>query len=97
MRLGHGTAIENAMMQHPSIVEDNNQASLLLKMGGVHRDLGNWNEAERCFQQALAIAQKEDNQSDIATSLGMLGDIERNRGNWDEAEKIYRQSLALRT
>ncbi len=97
VRLGQGTALENAMMQHPSIVEDNNQASVLLSMGGFHRDVGNWDEAERCFQQALAIAQKENNQSDIATALGMLGDIERNRGNWDEAERLFRQSLALRT
>jgi tetratricopeptide (TPR) repeat protein len=97
VRLGHGTAIENAMMQHPSIVEENNQASVLLSIGSFHRDLGNWDEAERCFQQALAITRKEDNKSDIANSLGMLGDIERNRGNWDEAEKLYRQALALRT
>ncbi len=97
VRLGQGTVMENAMMQHPSIVEDNNQASILLSMGGIHRDLGNWNEAERCFQQALAIAQKENNQSDIATALGMLGYIEQCRGNWDEAERLYRQCLALRT
>ena len=96
-RLGQGTAIENAMMQHPSIIEDNNQASALLSIGSFHRDLGNWNEAERCFQQALEIARKEDNKSDIATSLGMLGGIERNRGNWDEAERLYRQCLEIET
>jgi tetratricopeptide (TPR) repeat protein len=97
LRLGHGTAIENAIMQHPSIIEDNNQASALLGIGSFHLDLGNWDEAERCFQQALAIARKENNQSDIASSLGLLGGIERNRGNWDEAEKLFRQFLALRT
>jgi tetratricopeptide (TPR) repeat protein len=97
LRLGQGTAIENAMMQQASIVEDNNQASALLMMGSLHRDVSNWNEAERCFQQALEIARKEDNKSDIATALGMLGGIERNRGNWDEAERLFRQSLALRT
>jgi tetratricopeptide (TPR) repeat protein len=97
LRLGYGTAIENIMMQDPSIIEDNNQAIALLSIGSFHRDLGNWDEAERCFQQALVIARKENNQSDIATSLGMLGNIERNRGNWDEAERLYWQSLALRT
>ena len=96
-RLGQGTAIENAMMQQASIVEDNNQASALLMMGSLHRDVSNWNEAERCFQQALEIARKEDNKSDIATALGMLGNIERNRGNWNEAERLFRQCLALRT
>ncbi|MEG3847507.1 tetratricopeptide repeat protein [Microcoleus sp. herbarium19] len=97
LRLGQGTAIENAMMQQASIVEDNNQGSALLMMGSLHRDVSNWNEAERCFQQALEIARKEDKKSDVATALGMLGSIERNRGNWDEAERLFRQSLALRT
>ncbi|WP_293365683.1 tetratricopeptide repeat protein, partial [Microcoleus sp. CAWBG27] len=97
LRLGQGTAIENAMMQQASIVEDNNQASVLLIMGVYHRDLSNWDEGERCFKQALTIAQQENNKSDIATALGMLGGIERNRGNWDEAERLYQQSLALRT
>jgi tetratricopeptide (TPR) repeat protein len=68
---------------------------LLERLGAIHRDFGNWDLAEKYFKDALAIAEKEDNKSSIATSLGMLGDIERNRGNWDEAEKLYRQSLEV--
>ncbi len=97
LRLGQGTAIENALMQQASIIEDNNQASVLLIMGVYHRDLSNWDEADRCFKQALEIAQQENNKSDIATALGMLGSIEQCRSKWDEAERLYRQSLALRT
>ncbi|WP_246277034.1 tetratricopeptide repeat protein, partial [Microcoleus asticus] len=69
----------------------------LLKLGEIHRNFGNWDLAEKYFKDALAIAEKENNQSSIANSLGMLGDIERNRGNWDEAEKLYRQSLEVET
>ncbi|MEG4279728.1 tetratricopeptide repeat protein [Microcoleus sp. MON1_C1] len=78
-------------------VEGNRRSYCLRELGAIHRDLGNWDLAEKYFKDALAITEKEDNKSGIATSLGMLGDIERNRGNWDEAEKLYRQSLALRT
>ncbi|MEG4070755.1 tetratricopeptide repeat protein [Microcoleus sp. Pol11C2] len=78
-------------------VEGARRSYCLINLGAIHRDLGNWDLAEKSFKEALAIAEKEDNKRHIATSLGMLGEIERNRGNWDEAEKLYRQSLALRT
>ncbi|MEG3958533.1 tetratricopeptide repeat protein [Microcoleus sp. herbarium2] len=78
-------------------VEGDRRSYCLINLGAIHRDLGNWDLAEKYFKDALAIAEKEDNKRHIATSLGMLGDIERNRRNWDEAEKLYRQSLALRT
>jgi tetratricopeptide (TPR) repeat protein len=97
LRLGKGSLMENAVMQHPTIVEGNNQAEALLSMGYVHYEIGNWDEAERCFKAALAIAQTEKNKSNISNAIGWLGSIERNRGNWDEAERLYRQSLEVET
>jgi tetratricopeptide (TPR) repeat protein len=97
IRLGKGSLIENAMMQHPMIVEGNKQESTLRYLGGIHYGISNWDEAERCFKAALAIAQAEDNKSHISNAIGWLGCIERNRGNWDQAERLYRQSLELRT
>lgn len=78
-------------------VKDERRSYCLIILGGIHRNFGNWDLAQKYLQDALAIAEKENNKMSIATSLGMFGDIERNRGNWDEAEKLYRQSLALRT
>jgi tetratricopeptide (TPR) repeat protein len=78
-------------------VEGDRRSYCLRALGVIHRNFGNWDLAEKYFKDALAIAQKENNQSSIATSLGMLGDIERNRGNWDEAEKLYRQCLEVET
>jgi len=97
LRLGKGSLMENAMMQHPTIVEGNKQESTLRYLGESHYDISNWDEAERCFKAALAIAQAEENKSNISNAIGWLGSIERNRGNWDEAERLYRQSLELRT
>jgi tetratricopeptide (TPR) repeat protein len=78
-------------------VEGDRRSYCLTALGAIHQDFGNWDLAEKSFKDGLAIAQKENNQSGIATSLGMLGDLERNRGNWDEAEKLYRQSLEVKT
>jgi tetratricopeptide (TPR) repeat protein len=78
-------------------VKGDRRSYCLRELGAIHRDFGNWDLAEKSFKDALAIAEKEDNKTDIATSLGMLGDIERKRGNWDEAEKLYRQSLEVKT
>uniref|UniRef100_UPI00403F163D tetratricopeptide repeat protein n=1 Tax=Microcoleus sp. OTE_8_concoct_300 TaxID=2964710 RepID=UPI00403F163D len=78
-------------------VEGERRSYCLRALGVIHRNFGNWDLAEKYFKEALAIAEKENNQSSIATSLGMLGDIERNRGNWDEAEKFYRQCLEVET
>ena len=76
-------------------VEGELRSYCLGALGAIHRDLGNWDLAEKYFKDALAIAEAEDNKIGIATSLGMLGDIERNRGNWDEAETLDRQSLEM--
>jgi len=78
-------------------VEGDRRSHCLRQLGAIHRNFGNWEVAEKYFQDAVAIAQKENNQSGIATSLGRLGDIERIRGNWDEAEILYRQCLEMMT
>jgi len=96
-RWGYWNLLKNLYEQILPYVEGNRRSNCLINLGAIHRNLGNWDLAEKYFKDALAIAQKENNQSGIATSLGMLGDIERNRGNWDEAEKLYRQSLEVET
>jgi CHAT domain-containing protein len=66
-------------------------------LGDIQRNRGNWDEAERLYQQCLEVMTELSDRSGMATSWGVLGDIQRNRGNWDEAERLYQQSLALRT
>ncbi|MGA9381594.1 MAG: tetratricopeptide repeat protein [Phormidium sp.] len=97
IRFGHGNALENLLLQHPTVTENHNQAEALMAIGVFHRDVGNWDEAERCFQEALAIALEEGNNSNIAAAWGHLGKIEYKRGNWEEAERLYRQFLEIET
>ncbi len=63
------------------------------QLGDIQRNRGNWDEAERLYQQSLALRTELGDRSGMASSWGSLGDIQRNRGNWDEAERLYQQSL----
>jgi tetratricopeptide (TPR) repeat protein len=96
-RWGYWNLLKELYEQILPYVEGQRPSYCLRALGAIHRDLGNWNLAEKYFKDALAIAEAEDHKSSIATSLGMLGDIERNRGNWDEAETLYRQCLEFET
>jgi tetratricopeptide (TPR) repeat protein len=96
-RWGYWNLLKELYEQILPYVEGERRSYCLRELGSIQRNLGNWDLAEKYFKDALAIAEAEDNKSDIATSLGMLGDIERNRGNWDEAEELYRQHLEMMT
>ena len=65
------------------------------RIGIIYRDWGDWQQAESRYQQALKLAEAEDNRHMIASLQGQLGDIERYRGNWDAAEVLYRQCLEI--
>ncbi|MEI1376561.1 tetratricopeptide repeat protein [Nostoc sp. UHCC 0926] len=93
---GHWSLLKDLCEQVLSRMDEEERCICLQWIGVIHRDLGNWDEAARCFQNALAIAQKQESESNIASCNGMLGDIERDRGKWDAAEALYRQSLELR-
>ncbi|MEH2248927.1 tetratricopeptide repeat protein, partial [Nostoc sp.] len=94
---GHWSLLKDLCEQVLPHIDEEKRCICLQWIGVIHRDLGNWDEAARCFQNALAIAQKQENKSNIAYCKGMLGDIERNRGNWDAAETLYRQCLEVMT
>ncbi|MEH2154296.1 helix-turn-helix domain-containing protein [Nostoc sp.] len=94
---GHWSLLKDLCEQVLPHIDEEKRCICLQSIGIIHRDLGNWDEAARCFQNGLAIAQKQENKSSIAYCNGLLGDIERNRGNWDAAETLYRQSLEVMT
>jgi tetratricopeptide (TPR) repeat protein len=81
----------------PYVKDSADRRYCLISIGVIHRNWGNWDEAEKYFRDALASAQKENSKSGMASSWELLGYIESCRGNWDEAEALYRQSLEVRT
>ncbi|MEH2415482.1 tetratricopeptide repeat protein, partial [Nostoc sp.] len=94
---GHWSLLKDLCEQVLPRIDKEKRCICLQCIGIIHRDLGNWDEAAKCFQNALAIAQKQESKRAIANCNGLLGDIERNRGNWDAAETLYRQALEVIT
>jgi tetratricopeptide (TPR) repeat protein len=56
---------------------------------------GELDEAQRRFQQALALSQRLGEPSGKATYLHQLGTVFQRRGQWEEAERHYRESARL--
>ncbi|MFB2934181.1 tetratricopeptide repeat protein [Aerosakkonemataceae cyanobacterium BLCC-F154] len=96
-RWGNWSLLQELCEQILPYLDDDDRSYCLGEIGCVHRNSGRWDEAEKCFLDALSLSQKQEIQDEIPTFLGYLGDIERFRGNLHEAERLYRQSLDLRT
>ncbi|WP_327004840.1 tetratricopeptide repeat protein [Dactylosporangium sp. NBC_01737] len=64
-------------------------------LGNLAYRLGDFDEAERCYQQSLTILEQLGDQAGIANSYGQLGMLAQDRGNYAEAERRYQQSLTI--
>ena len=96
-RWGHWTLLKQLYEEIlPYADDDADRRFCLRALGAIHRDWGNWDDAERYFRDTLASAREQENWSDVATSLALLGDLARSRGDWNDAERLYRQALELR-
>ena len=57
-----------------------------------HQD---WTEAERLYQDILAIDRELGNETDVAITLNDLGSVARSQGQYDRAESYYKQALTI--
>jgi tetratricopeptide (TPR) repeat protein len=55
----------------------------------------NYAEAERLYQDALAIYRELGKEADEAIVLNDLGDVARSQRHYDRAESYYKQALAM--
>jgi len=78
--------------------EHQRQAGLLVNLANLHNATGDYDEAERLHQQALAI--REDvlgaDHPLVATSLNNLANVYAATRRFDEAERLYERVLAIR-
>jgi len=86
-----------------------NQMAAAMERGGSRRDRAiaiqlqglvakqrrDWAEAERCYQEVLAIDRELGNESDVTIDLNDLGGIARQQQQYDRAETYYQQALAI--
>ncbi|BAY32471.1 hypothetical protein NIES2107_43600 [Nostoc carneum NIES-2107] len=55
----------------------------------------NWTEAERLYQEALAIYRELGEEENEAIALNDLGGVAQSQGQYDRAESYYKQALAI--
>ncbi|MDJ0617493.1 MAG: CHAT domain-containing protein [Calothrix sp. MO_192.B10] len=62
-------------------------------LGDVLTDMGDYEEARKAYEAALAISREQDNDHQIAVVQGQLGTLALVQSNLPEAEKRYREAL----
>lgn len=72
------------------------RATILRTLGRIHRQRGNYEEAEPLLKEALSLQREHPPSSplDSAESLHQLARLLRHRGEVDRAERLYRRALA---
>jgi tetratricopeptide (TPR) repeat protein len=84
------TAQERLPAQHHDIAVILNGLALL------YESQGQYNEAERLFQEALAIDRAIlPNHPKLATTLNNLAELYRSQGKYNEAEPLYQEALTI--
>jgi tetratricopeptide (TPR) repeat protein len=69
-------------------------ATSLKLLGVAHLQLGHFPEADRFFEQGLAIYEDIDDRRNSAAMLSNLGESARSRGDYRRAEELYEKALA---
>jgi predicted ATPase/DNA-binding SARP family transcriptional activator len=72
-----------------------NQAPMLILLGGLKRNDGDYSSAQKLFQESLKLFQRVDDPWGICISLNNLFRIDYRRNAYKEATALAQQSLAL--
>jgi tetratricopeptide (TPR) repeat protein len=78
--------------------EDTSQDSrieVMLNLGRIYYDLGDWNQATEYNKQTFGIAQKAKKINPQAKALQQLGAILVGRNQWNAAIQLFEQSMKL--
>ena len=62
----------------------------------LHRNLGEWEMAEKCWRKALLLYQGIEDEKGMAQSYHNLGIVFLTKGEWEKADEFYRKSLFIR-
>jgi tetratricopeptide (TPR) repeat protein len=77
------------------ILDDERRASLLDRVGGCQKSLGQYSAAETAYRQFFLIRQKVlgAEHPDILTNVDSLGSVLRRQGRYEAAEEMSRRAL----
>jgi len=75
--------------------EQDVQADILWKMGGLHQDLGEYEAGRQAYREALEIKQQLGDRAGVAQTLHQLGNVAYLQGDYAEARRLYGESLDI--
>jgi tetratricopeptide (TPR) repeat protein len=75
--------------------EQDAQADILWKMGMLQQDLGEYEPAQRTYQEALEIKRELKEERGIAGLLHQLGMLTQVQGDYPNARGLYRKAAAM--
>jgi tetratricopeptide (TPR) repeat protein len=67
----------------------------LIELGTIERNQANYEEAERCYREAIAIFESANHRSGECEGLGQLGNIYLTLGQFQAAKKQYQESIRI--
>lgn len=76
------------------LLPENEKISILLRLGDVLQLVGNWDETEKHFHEALLLAEKSGMPRDLARAQRAYGDILSRKGAYTEALSFLERAKA---
>jgi tetratricopeptide (TPR) repeat protein len=73
-----------------------NEGTCLGNVGVLYKNLGEPDQAQACYEQALAIARAVGDRQGEGAWLGNLGILASERGDYAQARRLYDQALAIK-
>ncbi len=72
-------------------------ATTLSYLANIHKEIGNYPEAETLYKQALEVERSElgEKSSEFAVTLTNLADLYSSAGNYQTAEPLYKQAITI--
>ena len=77
------------------LVQPDEQVDILLKVGEVEKLVGQWDDAQALFEEALALAREIGDETAVGWSQAALGEMLRLQGNYTEAVTWLAQARAV--
>jgi len=91
--------LEQALGVRKKVLEEDNPdiAETFNDFAGLYRDQGKYKEAEKYYDNALAIRKKlSGNHPDLAETFNDFAGLYQNQGKYKEAEEFYNNALDIR-
>ncbi|MFW5953420.1 MAG: tetratricopeptide repeat protein [Candidatus Natronoplasma sp.] len=72
------------------------RSSLLHAKGWVHLRKGDYKEARKIFEEERSVAEKIENQKELARALHDIGSVDLQEGRYDKAEELMNRAVNIR-